>query len=155
MPEQDFDRPRLYDRPVPQPSRSRSRSARLSRKRRRKVAARDNDLTPEQWDAIREAWGGCAYCGATDRPLQRDTMLPISRGGRYTLENVVPACASCNASKGNDEVTGWLRRTRRSERDFLERHLALLPALRARFLEPDEPAEPTSQSPDEAPAETG
>jgi 5-methylcytosine-specific restriction endonuclease McrA len=124
---------------VPQPSRSRSRSARLSRKRRRKVAAADNDLTAEQWEAIRAAWGGCAYCGATDRPLQRDTMLPISRGGRYTLENVVPACGSCNASKGNDEVTGWLRRTRRSERDFLERHLALLPALRAQFEDPPVP----------------
>lgn len=124
---------------MPQPSRSRSRSARLSRKRRRKVAAADNDLTAEQWEAIRAAWGGCAYCGATDRPLQRDTMLPISRGGRYTLENVVPACGSCNASKGNDEVTGWLRRTRRSERDFLERHLALLPALRAQFEDPPVP----------------
>ena len=35
--------------------------------------------------------------------------MPISRGGRYTLENVVPACASCNASKHNSEVTGWMR----------------------------------------------
>ena len=52
------------------------------------------------------AWSGCAYCGATDRPLQRDCVLPISRGGRYTLDNVVPACGSCNASKCNDEVTG-------------------------------------------------
>jgi 5-methylcytosine-specific restriction endonuclease McrA len=118
---------------------SRSRSARLSRKRRRKVAARDNDLTAPQWAALQTAWGGCAYCGATDRPLQRDTVLAISRGGRYTLENVVPACASCNASKGNDEVTGWLRRTRRSERAFLERHVALLPALRGAFPADDDP----------------
>ncbi|MFT4035083.1 MAG: HNH endonuclease [Patulibacter sp.] len=115
---------------MPQPARSRSRSARLSRKRRRKVAARDNDLTDAQWVAIQAAWGGCAYCGQIGRPLQRDTLLPISRGGRYTLENVVPACGSCNASKGNDEVTGWLRRSGRSERAFLERYAALLPALR-------------------------
>lgn len=118
---------------------SRKRSARLSRKRRRKVAARDNDLTPAQWEAIRGAWGGCAYCGEADQPLQRDTMLPISRGGRYTLENVVPACASCNASKGNDEVTGWLRRTRRDERAFLLRHAASLPPLRAAFPPPPPP----------------
>ncbi len=43
-------------------------------------------------------------------PLQRDCDLAISRGGRYTIDNVVPACGSCNASKCNDEVTGWLRR---------------------------------------------
>lgn len=123
---------------MPQPARSRSRSARLSRKRRRKVAARPNDLSPAQWDAIKLAWAGaCAYCGATNRALQRDTMLPISRGGAYTLENVVPACASCNASKGNDEVTSWLRRKRLDERAFLIRRAELLPGLIAQF-----PAEP-------------
>ncbi len=127
------DRRPLYAGPVPQPARSRTRAARLSRKRRRKVNAADNDLTPAQWEAIKLVWGGCAYCGATDRPLQRDTMLPISRGGRYTLENVVPACGSCNASKGNDEITGWLRRTRRDERLFLERYTEKVPALRAQF----------------------
>jgi 5-methylcytosine-specific restriction endonuclease McrA len=112
---------------------SRKRSARLSRKRRRKVAARDNDLLPEQWAAICELWGGCAYCGATDRPLQRDTVLAISRGGSYTLTNVAPACGSCNASKGNDEVTGWLRRKRLDERAFLLRHIEITGQLQARF----------------------
>jgi hypothetical protein len=34
----------------------------------------------------------------------------------------VPACGSCNASKCNDEVTGWLRRKRLDERAFLVRH---------------------------------
>lgn len=112
---------------------SRKRSARLSRKRRRKVALRDNDLLPEQWLAIQEAWGGCAYCGASDRALQKDTVLAISRGGSYTLANVVPACASCNASKGNDEVTGWLRRKRLDERAFLLRHIELGAQLTERF----------------------
>ena len=45
------------------------------------------------------------------------------RGGRYTLDNVVPACPSCNTSKCNDEVTGWLRRKRLDERAFLLRHI--------------------------------
>lgn len=81
-----------------------------------------HDLTDEQWTSLREAWGGCAYCGRTDGPMQRDCVLPISRGGRYTLANVVPACASCNASKCHSEVTGWLRRKRLDERAFLFRH---------------------------------
>ena len=81
-----------------------------------------HDLTDAQWDALQEAWGGCAYCGARQRPLQRDCVLPISRGGRYTLANVVPACRSCNTSKCNDEVTVWLRRKRLDERAFLLRH---------------------------------
>ena len=50
----------------------------------------DNDLTGEQWAAVKDAWKGCAYCGATDGPLQRDCVMAISRGGRYTVDNVVP-----------------------------------------------------------------
>ena len=48
--------------------------------------------------------------------------LAISRGGRYTVDNVVPACASCNTSKCNEEVTTWLRRKRLDERAFLTRY---------------------------------
>ena len=90
-----------------------------------------HDLTPVQWAALKEAWGGCAYCGATGIALQRDCVLPISRGGRYTLDNVVPACRSCNASKCNTETTTWLRRTRRDERAFLERLVAVRAAMAA------------------------
>jgi 5-methylcytosine-specific restriction endonuclease McrA len=91
----------------------------------------EHDLSDEQWSALKEAWGGCAYCGAIDRPLQRDCVMPISRGGRYTLDNIAPACASCNASKCNDEVTAWMRRKRLDERAFLLRHLEIQGALSA------------------------
>ena len=108
---------------------SRSRRARAARRRQRRVKAVLNDLSPEQWEALKAAWNGCAYCGATDRPLQRDCVMAISRGGRYTVDNVVPACASCNTSKCNDEVTSWLRRKRLDERKFLTRYVEIRAAL--------------------------
>ena len=86
------------------------------------MAGVDHDLTDEQWTVLKASWGGCAYCGATEEPVQRDCVLPISRGGRYTLDNVAPACGPCNASKCNDEVTSWMRRKRLDERAFLVRH---------------------------------
>ncbi|HJV12660.1 MAG TPA: HNH endonuclease [Propionibacteriaceae bacterium] len=52
---------------------------------------------------------------------------PIA-GGRYTIDNVVPACRSCNTSKCSDEVTVWLRRRRLDERAFLLRHLGIMTA---------------------------
>ena len=85
------------------------------------MARVEHDLTDAQWSALMEAWGGCAYCGGDGAALQKDCMLPISRGGRYTVANVVPACGSCNASKCNLEVTTWLRRKRLDERAFLVR----------------------------------
>jgi 5-methylcytosine-specific restriction endonuclease McrA len=93
-----------------------------------------HDLTDEQWSALVAAWSGCAYCGISGRPLQRDCVLAISRGGRYTLDNVVPACGPCNASKCNDEVTGWMRRKRLDERAFLLRHLEIRSMLGLRFV---------------------
>lgn len=119
---------------------NRSRRAVAARRRKRRMDRVEHDLSPEQWAALTDLWGGCAYCGATDRPLQRDCVLAISRGGRYTLDNIAPACGSCNASKCNDEVTGWLRRKRLDERAFLERHVEIGAALAARFpsaIEPD------------------
>ena len=108
---------------------NRSRRARVARRRQRRMAAVQHDLTDEQWTALKAAWGGCAYCGTTERPVQRDCVLPISRGGRYTLDNVAPACGPCNASKCNDEVTSWLRRKRLDERTFLLRHLEIRASL--------------------------
>ena len=93
----------------------------------------EHDLNEEQWAALQTAWLGCAYCGAVDRPLQRDCVLAISRGGRYTLGNIVPACGSCNASKCNEEVTGWLRRRRFDERSFLTRHVGITAELQQQF----------------------
>ena len=86
------------------------------------MAKVSHDLTDEQWAALQTAWGGCAYCRATAGSFQKDCVLPISRGGRYTLANVVPACRSCNTSKCNDEVTAWMRRKRYDERAFLVRY---------------------------------
>ena len=93
----------------------------------------EHDLTDEQWTALKDAWTGCAYCGVSDTALQRDCVLPLSRGGRYTLDNIVPACRSCNTSKCNDEVTGWLRRKRFDERAFLLRYVEIKTALAVQF----------------------
>ncbi len=115
-----------------------TRKARYARRRKRRMDRVEHDLGPEQWEALRNAWGGCAYCGTTDAPLQRDCVLPISRGGRYTLDNIAPACGSCNASKCNDEVTSWLRRKRLDERSFLQRHVEIQAELAVRFAPADE-----------------
>ena len=104
---------------------SRTRAVRAARRRKRRLGQVENDLTDVQWAGLVAAWGGCAYCGASDRALQRDCILPISRGGRYTVTNVVPACGPCNMSKCNAEVTGWLRRKRLDESSFLSRLAAI------------------------------
>jgi 5-methylcytosine-specific restriction endonuclease McrA len=45
----------------------------------------------------------CQYCGATPlrKNLTLDHVLPRSRGGKTTWENVVTACDKCNGRKGS------------------------------------------------------
>jgi len=117
---------------------SRTRRAKAARKRKKRMDRVEHDLSDDQWTAVKAEWGGCAYCGAIDKPLQRDCVLAISRGGRYTLDNIAPACGSCNASKCNEEVTTWMRRRRMDERAFLLRHLELQRTLALQFLASDE-----------------
>ncbi|MCF8590194.1 HNH endonuclease [Gordonia sp. HY285] len=117
----------------------RPRAARYARRRKTRMAARTHDLTDEQWMSLQDAWGGCAYCAAPGPGLQKDCMQPISRGGRYTLENVVPACRSCNASKCNTELTTWMRRKKHNERLFLERHVLIVRELTGARRSPESP----------------
>jgi len=98
----------------------------------------DHDLEPEQWAALVDAWAGCAYCGEADKPLQKDCVMALSRGGRYTLDNIVPACRSCNASKCNAEVTSWMRRKRLDEQRFLVRFHEISTALVGTFSSEDD-----------------
>lgn len=103
--------------------------ARYAKRRQRRLARVDNDLTDQQWAAILDAWGGCAYCHAVGPALQRDCVMPISRGGRYTRTWSRPAHPATRVSAGS-EVTGWLRRKKLDEGAFLLRHATILRALR-------------------------
>src|SRR5260370_1239524 len=43
----------------------------------------------------------CQYCGKRSRDLTLDHIIPRSRGGQSTWENLVASCRSCNGKKGN------------------------------------------------------
>lgn len=56
--------------------------------------------------AILERWGhACAYCGKHATHL--DHVEPLSKGGADVESNIVPACASCNLSKGAKTLAEW------------------------------------------------
>ncbi|MCW9681409.1 HNH endonuclease [Dolichospermum planctonicum UHCC 0167] len=43
----------------------------------------------------------CQYCGYTGDKLTLDHVIPRSRGGGDTWENIVAACVCCNVKKGS------------------------------------------------------
>ncbi len=67
-------------------------------RRERQIA---RDLRESQWWKRRLAKGVCHYCGRSTPPkeLTMDHIVPVSRGGKSTKGNVVPACKDCNTAK--------------------------------------------------------
>ena len=72
-------------------------------------------LTLEQWKGLLQEFGhACAWCGAsfTDRNRpEQDHIVPVSKGGCHAVDNVVPACRSCNARWRDKEKplpSAWL-----------------------------------------------
>lgn len=71
----------------------------MERKRARKAGA-PGEISPDEWQQLLEQHNhSCAYCGITDVDLEMDHVVPLSRGGHNSADNIVPACANCNRSK--------------------------------------------------------
>lgn len=50
----------------------------------------------------------CVYC-LTRKTLTVDHFFPLSKGGIDALKNLVPACRSCNSSKGDRDPITWMQ----------------------------------------------
>ncbi len=56
-----------------------------------------------------EKWGRkCAYCDATEVPLQIEHIYPKARGGTNRVSNLTLACAPCNQRKAAQPVQDFL-----------------------------------------------
>lgn len=83
---------------------------------RRRVALTGDGrtLTKEQWANVQAQYAVdgvvmCAYC--KKRPGNTlDHVIPIARGGWNAPDNVLPACMTCNASKGTKLLSEWTPR---------------------------------------------
>ena len=64
-------------------------------------------LTTQQWQQIKKSFDNrCAYCGKKKK-LAQEHFIPLSKGGGYTHNNIIPACKSCNSSKGAKDFFDW------------------------------------------------
>lgn len=74
-------------------------AVRLYGQRRRGATDKTDSFSREEWLAVVASWQHrCAYCGR-EAPLTADHGLPLSRGGRNTIDNILPACGRCNSQK--------------------------------------------------------
>lgn len=61
----------------------------------------------QEWESLVADYSGlCAYC-STAPAESRDHVIPISRGGSNNIENILPACLTCNKTKNARTVEEW------------------------------------------------
>lgn len=72
---------------------------RLSHLRRSRVAALHEAYTIQEWRDLCERYGNiCLACGRQGN-LTVDHVIPISKGGSNSIENIQPLCGTCNSIK--------------------------------------------------------
>ncbi len=83
--------------------------AKSAKHRSRKLNAPGPHHTAKQWvDKRAEYDQRCAYCFRKPKRLTLDHVVPLSKGGSNAISNCVPACATCNSSKGPKDLRVWL-----------------------------------------------
>lgn len=73
-----------------------------SRRRKQRLVG---TFTQQQWlDVCNQYNNQCLRCACNNCALTIDHVLPISKGGTNTIDNVQPLCMACNLSKGTKHI---------------------------------------------------
>lgn len=66
------------------------------------------DFTRFDWFACKAYFRNrCAYCGKEIKKATQEHVIPVAKGGAYTVTNIIPVCNSCNLSKKNKDLHEW------------------------------------------------
>ncbi|MFF3140858.1 HNH endonuclease [Streptomyces sp. NPDC057927] len=82
------------------------------------LRAPEPPVYPSRRDVLRRweelEWWSCTYCDCGFDGMvvpEVDHVRPLAMGGLHEWSNLVPACASCNRSKADQDVGQWLLKT--------------------------------------------
>ncbi len=90
-----------------------------SQRRRAHEHAAEGTYTPAEWKSLCAEYDyKCVKCGQ-QVPLTVDHVIPLSKGGRNSIDNIQPLCGPCNSGKkdriadyrtGKGGVVRWIQR---------------------------------------------
>lgn len=74
------------------------------RKRRARKFGCQGNISSGLWIRILDFYGNkCLCCGSIEN-ITQDHVVPLSKGGTHTFDNVQPLCGHCNSSKNSKTI---------------------------------------------------
>ncbi len=67
----------------------------------RRGRLKDGDVTNEQLTSLLNRSTNCYWCECALTEIHIDHYVPLSKGGKHTISNLVVSCPSCNLRKGS------------------------------------------------------
>jgi 5-methylcytosine-specific restriction endonuclease McrA len=61
--------------------------------------------TPEEWRALKRQFRFRCVCCGKRKPLTKDHIKPVRRGGGDEITNIQPLCHQCNSRKGAQTIS--------------------------------------------------
>ncbi|PIE59520.1 MAG: HNH endonuclease [Desulfobulbus propionicus] len=79
------------------------------KKRIKKERDKARQLRKTRWWQKKTSSGRCYYCGRAVgfSDLTMDHVIPLSRGGNSSKDNLVPCCKTCNTKKRSSLPVEW------------------------------------------------
>jgi len=98
----------------------------------REIIAPRQTMPKKEWEEINSSFGNkCSYCGdgptKENRGIVADHVVPATDFGEFVKGNIIPACQTCNDSRGNKCWREFIRTKQSPELasriEKIERHL--------------------------------
>lgn len=79
--------------------------AEYSHARRARLRDAEGEFTAKEWKALCKKFNHtCLCCGKKCKKLSPDHVIPLSRGGSNSIDNIQPLCLTCNLSKATKTI---------------------------------------------------
>lgn len=76
-----------------------------AQRRRARLLECEGDFTAEEFAELCLLYDGkCLSCERTDLRLTVDHVIPVSKGGRNSIDNIQPLCRQCNSRKRDKDT---------------------------------------------------
>lgn len=66
-------------------------------------------ITLSQWEELKRKYGSRCLCCGKKADLTIDHIVPLSRGGLSTADNIQPLCQKCNNERKGDKIIDYRR----------------------------------------------